>query len=184
MAVKSPTVPLGCLRCSGCSPKPENVLTAAVRRLSCNPKGFWKAWQEDVLQLQRDWRISTKEMVLSAAMKTSSQTSDVSVLVDTGAKIPLAFRKGLLAEKSPRQAAFPVHFSLADGQAMDGGKRGTFLELRIPVWSQGQLITAKTTPLFAYEVNLHGVDIIMGYPFLRAFYLNVDTEHDRLCHGP
>ena len=59
-------------------------------------------------------------MVLSAAMKTSPKTSDVSVLVDTGAKLPLAFRKGLLAVKSLRQAAFPVHFSLTDGQTMDG----------------------------------------------------------------
>ena len=136
-----------------------------------------------MLQLKRDWRTSAKEMVLQGTLKSAKSTLDVSILVDTGAKIPLAFRKGLLAESTLRKAAFPVHFSLADGQAMDGGKRGTFLELRLPVWAKGQLITAKTTPLFAYEANIVGVDIIMWYQFLKAFALHVDTEQDRLCHG-
>ena len=89
-------------------------------------------------------------------------------LVDTGAKIPLVFRKGLLASKSLRKATFPVHFSMVDGQRMEGGTHGIFVELQFPVYREGRLINAKTVKLFAYEADIRGIDVIVGYPFLKV----------------
>ena len=55
-----------------------------------------------------------------------------------------------------------------------------FFGFRLPVWSRGRLITARTCSLFVYGANIHGVDIIIGYPFLKVFNLQVDTANDRL----
>ena len=134
--------------------------------------------------MSQDWRISTKELVLSALVRCAAGRKKVSVLIDTGAKIPLVFRQGLFDPKVLKKACFPVHFSTADGQSMEGGTHGLFLEFRLPVWSRGRLISAKTCSLFAYEANIHGVDIIMGYPFLKVFNLCVDAHHDRLAVSP
>ena len=107
----------------------------------------------------------------------------VQVLIDTGAKIPLVIRKGLFAKESLRKATFPVHFSMVDGQNMEGGSHGIFVELQLPVYTQGRLINARTVKLFAYEANIRGIDVIAGYPFLKVFNLLVDTMRDRLELG-
>ena len=154
-----------------------------MRRLTCNPKGFWSAWQREVLGLQDDWRLSAKELVLQAQLKCSTGVHAVQVLVDTGAKIPLVFRNGLIPLKALKKASFPVHFSTADGHDMEGGTRGLFMEMRLPAISKGRLVVARTVPLFAYEADIHGVDVIIGYPFLKVFNLVVDTINDNLVLG-
>ena len=179
-AVMTPIFRIGRLIGTASAIKHEDLHAGRIRRLSCNPKGFWKAWQEDVLRFKHDWRTSTKELVLHVNAKCGNDTFNVRILVDTGAKIPLVFQRGLIPSTSLRKAAFPVKFTTVDGQAMEGGTYGTFLEFRLPIWRQERLITARTCSLFAYEANVQGVDIIMGYPFLKAFNLQVDSANDRL----
>ena len=48
---------------------------------------------------------------------------------------------------------------------------------------EDQFVFVKTRPLFAYEANVHGVDLIIGYPFLKAFNLVIDCGRDRLSFG-
>ena len=183
MAVKTPMIRLHRIACAGSVRFQEDLHSVVIRRLPCNPKGFWKKWREDVLRLHQDWRISAKELVLSATLKCAAAMHKVRVLVDTGAKIPLVFRRGLLAGDALRKATFPVQFSMVDGQNMEGGSHGIFVELRLPVNVAGRLIDARTVPLFAYEANIHGIDVIVGYPFLKVFNLSVDTMNDRLVLG-
>ena len=79
---------------------------------------------------------------------------------------------------------FPGELYYADGQPMTGVTHGLFLEFLLPIWRHGRLINARTCSLFAYEANIQGVDVIMGYPFLKVFNLLVDAQHDRLVVCP
>ena len=54
------------------------------------------------------------------------------------------------------------------------------MEKRLPIKDGTESFTVRTVPLFAYEADLHGTDIIIGYPFLKAFGLQVDTACDCL----
>ena len=54
------------------------------------------------------------------------------------------------------------------------------MEIRLPVKDGTESFTVRTVPLFAYEADLHGTDIIIEYPFLKAFGLQVDTACDCL----
>ena len=180
---KTPTIQLSLLRDSGYAPKHEVLHSVEKRRLRCNPKGFWIAWQEDMLQPSHDWRTSTKQLILSASVKCSAGRRQVTVLVDTGAKIPLVFNKNLFKEDCLTKAIFPVHFTTADGQSMEGGSHGLFMGFDLPLWRQGRLITAKNCPLFGYCAAINGVDILLGYHFLKAFGISIDTTNDRLCLG-
>ena len=95
-------------------------------------------------------------------MKTAAGIRQVNVLVDTGSRIPIVFRRGLVPSGVLKTASFPVKFKTADGNLMTGGTHGLLLELRLPVVSLERLITARTIPLFAYEADIHGVDVIVG----------------------
>jgi len=91
--------------------------------LSCNPKRFWKAWQEKVLQLKADWRVSSKELTVDAHVKTTAGIQKAKILIDTGAKIPLAFRKDFVDQRHVRVAVFPVRCSMGDEKSMRVAKR-------------------------------------------------------------
>ena len=58
-----------------------------------------------------------------------------------------------------------MHFVTANGETMDGGIYGQFLELWLPLYKDERLITARTSSLFAYEAEIKNLDIVIGYPF-------------------
>ena len=176
----TPTIQLGRLAAVKRSPFREDLHVVETRRLSCSPKGFWSSWREDILKPSHDWRESAREMLIQAMVKTPAGRTQVRVLVDTGAKVPLVFRKDLLPKPCLKKACYPVHFLTVDGQRMEGGTHGQFMELWLPIYRNERLITARTCALFAYEADIKDIDIIMGYPFLKAFKLSVDAEHDCL----
>ena len=67
---------------------------------------------------------------------------------------------------------------------MRGGDRGIFLSLRLPVFvNEKSFVEAKTRSFFAYEAEINGVDLIIGYPFLKALNLMVDCGCDHQCFG-
>ena len=116
-------IQLSCLSGIGCVLAEPDLRVTPLRRLSCNPKGFWKAWRDEVLQLKADWRVSSKELTVDAHVKTTAGIQKVNILIDTGAKIPLAFRKDFVDQRHVKMAAFPVRFSMADGKAMGVAQR-------------------------------------------------------------
>ena len=165
LAVMTPIITLGRLVAIDRSFKQEDLHVAETRRLTCNPKGFWRTWREEILKPHHDWRISTRELVLQVKAKSKAGSVPARVLVDTGAKIPLVFRRDLFPRTCLKKARQPVVFSTVNGDIMEGGTHGLFLEFWLPVYKKGRLITARTCSLFAYEANVQNVDIIMGYPF-------------------
>jgi len=52
--------------------------------------------------------------------------------------------------------------------------------MRLPIKQGSESLTVRTVPLYAYEADLHGTDVIIGYPFLKGFGLQVDVAHDCL----
>ena len=92
-----------------------------MRRLTCDPKGFWRTWQKEILQLKRDWKVGAKELLLKARVKGFVGTCDVRALIDTGSKAPLVFRTGFSPHATLKTAKFPVNFITADGQRMSVG---------------------------------------------------------------
>ena len=154
LAGNMPIITLRESQYAGCMLGKLDAPPVAIWKLACNPKGFWKAWKDDILRLKCDWRIAPMELKMLAKMRCSTGFKDVTILVDTGAKIPIAFRKGLLEPSALKKAQFRVHFSVENGQPMDGGTHGTYMELHIPVRCEDRSFVVKTTPLFAYEANI------------------------------
>jgi len=152
----------------------------AIRELAANTNAYLHRWRSDVLRLQGDWRVEPLELLLKARMKCVAGWMNVQVLVDTGAKIPVAFRKGLVDRKVLKEASFLVKVSVADGQQMEGGTHGMSIQLHLPVRRNRKFIIGKCVPLFGYEAAITGADVIIGYPFLKAFHLKVDTANDCL----
>ena len=155
-AANKPTIALQPAPPSGCvvarvDTSPEQTLKSC--KLSCDPKGIWEAWKEEVLHLQHDWRVSGRELLLQAHIRTINGIQNATILVDTGAKILLVFRRSLLPPNLLKVASFPVQFSMADGKPMQGGTHGLFMELRFPIRRQSQMIMARTVSLFAYEAD-------------------------------
>ena len=67
---------------------------------------------------------------------------------------------------------------------MARGDSGLFLGLTVPVLRDNDVLKSVTcSKLFAYEADIHGVDVIIWYPFLKAFHFVVDSLHDRLVLG-
>ena len=124
----TPIITLGRLVGIDRTTRREDLHVAVTRRLACNPKGFWRSWQEEILRPQHDWRISARELVLQAKVKSRAGSKDVRILVDTGAKIPLVFRKDLFPKSALKKACLPVQFSTVNGDIMEGGTHGLFLE--------------------------------------------------------
>ena len=137
----------------------------------CDPKGVWREWMSGFLSPSSDWRVAARELLLDVSIKCSAGSFAARALVDTGARIPLVFRPGLLPPGTVQPAKFPVQFSTATGAPMVGGTSGLMLQLVLPVEASTELFLVKTTPLFAYEADVVGCDLIIGYPFLKAFHL-------------
>ena len=162
-----------------------------AKLVKCDPTQMWAEWKVDIRRPQTDWRTSRRELIIK--IETACSMSRMGrktrqpalALIDSGARIPLAMRIGLFPKERLQKAQFPVAFTTADGSPMTGGTHGVFLGLCLPVRvDSGDSKIIRTYPIFAYEAPLHGVDLIIGYPFLKAFDLVLDAVTDCLVHGP
>ena len=151
--------------------------TVTVR---CDPKEVWSSWMHGFIRPVADWRVAPLELMLDVKLRFGSVSLSARALIDTGARIPLVFQRGLVPASLVKPARFPVRFSTASGDAMEGGSTGLMLRTVLPVWSNGEKVLVKTSPLFAYEACLSGCDVILGYPFLKAFRLLPDPVNDQL----
>ena len=163
----------------------------SAKQVKCDPSQLWAEWKVAIRRPQTDWRTARRELIIK--LETACSMSRMGpktrqsalALVDSGARLPLVFRTGLFPTERLQNAQFPVSFTTADGSVMHGGKLGVFLGLCLPVQvGSGESSLIRTYPIFAYEAPLHGVDILIGYPFLKAFDLVIDAVSDCLVHGP
>ena len=131
-----------------------------------------------------DWRSDLYELVLKLEVQVGTTIRKVRCLFDSGARIPLTIRHGVFPEEKLKSARYPVQFCTVNGKPMRGGDSGLFASLRLPICVKGDMfIFVKTMALFAYTADLHDIDIIVGYPFLKAFNLLIDCAQDRLRIG-
>ena len=63
---------------------------------------------------------------------------------------------------------------------MSGGTKGTMLSLVLPVMKEGKCQLVRCKPIWCYEAQISGVDMILGYPFLKAFRMMVNCPKDCL----
>ena len=125
------------------------------------------------------------ELLLKDVLKAGPVKKIVRCLVDSGARLPLTVREDLFPRNRLKRAKFPVAFTTVDGSPMKGGQSGLFVTLKLPICtSNDKFEVVRTQPLFAYVAELHDVDVIIGYPFLKAFNIMVDCTQDRLRLGP
>ena len=184
LAQSTPCVPLKDRYFQGVSRFPASDEAMCIWKVSCDPKQVWRNVQQDILNPSLDWRSDVLEMVLKIQVYIGSMMKELTCLVDTGARLPLTFKSGTFAKQKLRRAKLPVKFTTVTGDTMTGGSEGVFMSLRIPVCTEkDQFVFVKTRPLFAYEANVCGVDLIIGYPFLKAFNLVIDCGRDRLSFG-
>ena len=92
LADDTPNILLRCIVTTDGGSLKGEPLSLPLRRLSCDPKEFWTGWRQEILPLCADWRVAVKELVLPAHVKSRCGLQEASILLDTGAKIPLAFR--------------------------------------------------------------------------------------------
>ena len=163
---------LGCLESRNC-----------VRRMST--RDFWS-------QIKRRLRLSPVPPVLSkptfslflpVKIAWKSGTRLARALVDTGASFPLIVNKGFLPKEALQPSRYPVTFTDASGTVMPGGSWGAPLSVSVPVQVSERatdLVEAACPAIWALEVCIHEIDIILGYPFFRQCGLLVDATGDCL----
>ena len=104
--------------------------------------------------------------------------------MDTGSATPLVVKKGIVPKDMLMQSAWPVTFVTVDGTVMKGGSAGLRLSLSMVVEQShdharseevSTHVLAVCDPLWAYEAEIHSMDLIIGYPFLQGYGLAVDA---------
>ena len=136
----------------------------------------WKSWENEVACPDPVFSCQQLELVVMATIAVSGFSCQGSVLVDTGCRVPLLFRKGLIPEKFLEPARRPIRITTADGTPMVGGSQGCVLTVTLPVAGLDGAPTQELSckPYWGYEAAVMGSDLILGYPFLKIFRLVVD----------
>ena len=59
---------------------------------------------------------------------------------------------------------------------MEGGSQGLFLRLRLPIaLPDGTIKHNLFPPVWCFTANVDGVDLVIGYPYLKTYNLMVDA---------
>ena len=142
----------------------------------------WKHWEEEYTFPDPSFFSRQMELMVSATITVGHFECQGKVLIDTGCRIPLFFRKGLIPSECLEQARRLIRISTADGTPMVGGARGCVLRLTLPVagWEGQTPSSFPCDPYWGYEAAVHSCDLILGYPFLKIFRLVVDCPTDSL----
>ena len=88
------------------------------------------------------------------------------------------FRTGLVSPVE--EARTKLRIKTAGGSLMSGGTKGAMLSLVLPVVRKGKNQLVRCKAVWCYEAQISGVDMILGYPFLKAFRMSVNCPKDCL----
>ena len=149
-------------------------------------KPTWKSWEEENILPDPQFSCRQMELMVFATVSVGTFVCQGSVSVDTGCRVPLLFRKGLIPEECLEQAQRPIKISTADGTPMSGGNKGCIMWITIPVTNLDGTTTSDfhCEPFWGYEAAVESCDLVMGYPFLKKFRLVVDCPSDSLRRAP
>ena len=143
----------------------------------------WKPWKNTNVFAKDKTVPITFELILEAGILVQNFKETISVLVDTGCRIPLLFRQKLVPPDLLEKATRSIQIKTADNTPMVGGTHGCKMILTLPVntdRADDKLSFVMCQPCWGYECALFGSDVIIGYPFLKIFYLTVDCPADTL----
>ena len=118
---------------------------------------------------------------MSIPWRTVTQEGVARVLIDTGCRVALLVRSGLISKW--KDASRPLSFTTASGAPMPGGLRGAMFHLTLSVQGEHGPFPARLTPVWGYEAALEGPDMIVGYPLLSLFGLMIDARANCLRLG-
>ena len=121
-----------------------------------------------------------KALILRVKARCVAGERDLHALVDTGAAVPLVFRKDLFPREYLSKSVCPVKFVTASGNTMMGGLAGLKLQLTFPILVDESTETVICDEMWPYEAELHSTELILGYPLLTGFGLGVDSVHSCL----
>ena len=93
----------------------------------------------------------------------------------TETAIPLIIKKGVLPDACLQNSGWPVKYTTANGDAMEGGATGLRVQVSLSVLSCQEQVLVQCDPMWAYVADLHVIDVIISYPFLEGFGLTVDA---------
>jgi hypothetical protein len=84
----------------------------------------WESWDEDFSCPDPLMRLPTVELSVQAEIRLHSPDTAIkaTVLIDTGSRIPLIFRRNLIPENFLCEATREIHILTADNSPMMGGK--------------------------------------------------------------
>ena len=171
-------------------PNEVSLTFSAYEQMSSVDSGFlfpvdraaWKSWEEELISPDPTYFCRKLELVVSADIAVHPFHRQGSVLVDTGCRIPLLFRKGLIPDRFLESARRPITITTADGTPMLGGARGCKIQITLPVagLDGSPEVEFRCEPYWGYEAAIRGCDIMLGYPYLKIFHLVVDCPSDTL----
>jgi len=101
--------------------------------LSHVDKTAWNSWEADFLSPDPNWFSQALELIIQCTVRVGDFSTRASVLIDTGSRIPLLFKKGLVPKDMLERAQRSITIVTADGTPMVGGTHGCKLEVILPV---------------------------------------------------
>ena len=159
----------------------------------CNGKLYevetpaWDSWEEEFFAADPVARIPPVELSLQAELHIAHYQVTTMVLVDTGCRIPLLIREGLIPSRYLQPAKHPIRILTADNSPMTGGSKGCNVTISVLIL-KGNANNAPTllrcSNFWGYVANIGDCDVILGYPFLKIFNLVVDCPSDGLRRIP
>ena len=146
-------------------------------------KRNWESWDHEYNPPDPVLALPIFELMVEVVVKINHFHVNAIVLIDTGCRLPLIFKKGLIPSSLLVRAERPIKICTADNSPLRGGDRGCLMNLEIPIYvgsGSGSADTLQVQNVWAYEANIHGSDMILGYIFLKRFNLIVDCSTDKL----
>jgi len=124
----------------------------------------------------------TQELLMEVLWTGPKSHGTARVLIDTGCRVALLFRRGLVETLMP--AAKPLRFTTASGAGLSGGEKGAILSLDLTISGARGPCFARVSKIFGYEADISGPDMIIGYPLLAQYGLLVDAGASCLRLNP
>ena len=142
----------------------------------------WESWDTQLRSPDPSCRFPLVELIVTARVCVKDFSTSAKLLIDTGCRVEVLFREGLIPGNYLTYSDRPINICTADDSPMNGGKYGCMMHLSLPILHSSTPLYTKS--FWGYEAAIQSSDIILGYPFLKRYRLTVDCIQDGLRHYP